>query len=611
MPPTATPAPDIPPALLCAGALVDGLINQGVTDFVLSPGSRSAPLALVLAEREVQQHIRLHVRIDERSAGFFAVGLSRADRGPVAVVCTSGTAVANLWPAVVEANHSGLPLVMLTADRPAELRSVGAPQTINQVGIFADNVRWTADLATPSGATTEQMDWAAAAQSAVRYAQNGPVHLNLPFRPPLVGLVPPVPGSATKAATASSGSESRPAETAEPAVTLPSSGISRGVILVGDLPLAAEQNAQVWRDIGRISAKLHWPIVAEPTANPAVSDNLIQHGPLILGSERFLTEHRPDFVLSVGRFGLSRPVMALARAAGSLWAVNIGGRPGPVDPALSATRQLTAIPDLPEQPDTSIDDADPDRNSPPGLTASPPASDWLADWLAADHRAAAVLESWWSTAEGNDGAQATRVAWPDAASGEDVFVAASWPIRFVDSFVSSLPEVRVVANRGANGIDGLISTAFGYAVGLRPGAESRRGTQRSSRASSVLAIMGDIAFLHDVGALSQIPADLALTILVLDNNGGGIFSQLEQGQPHYARDFDRVFGTPTHQDLGAVATGFGAPAVTIDSVTELADALAQARSAGGCNVIVLRTASRVAEAEQLTAITKAVQATLG
>ena len=591
----------IPPAIVCATALVDTLIGAGVTRYVLSPGSRSAPLALALAEREQQGLISLQVRIDERGAGFFALGLAAADHEPVAVVCTSGTAVANLYPAVVEANHSGLPLIMLTADRPPELRSVGAPQTINQVGIFADNVRWAQDLPTPgTDVTQERNTWQTAALAAVEASHDGPVHLNLPFRPPLVGAVP------KPAIQAAAPASPRP----DPAsVPLPADGVERGVIVVGDLALSPAANEQLWQDLTTISRTRRWPILAEPTANPITDTNLIQHAPLVLRSEGFCAAHAPDFLLSVGRFGLSRPVMALARAAQLHWSVNIGGRPGPLDPALSATRQLDA---LPTAGDPSPDTAGEDQNQ---TTPSGVAGAWLAQWLAADAQATDLVRSWFSSPEADSGAAATLAAWPPAASGETVFVAASWPVRYVDSFVTASSGVRVVANRGANGIDGLVSTAFGLAVGLgsarQRASEVNAGQERPPEAGSMLAIVGDIAFLHDVGALVQVPAHLNLTILVLDNNGGGIFSQLEQGEPAYARDFDRVFGTPTHQDLRRVSAGFGVPTVTVTNVSDLRAALERARATAGCHVVVMKTGSRASEANLLSGITQALQAALG
>ena len=203
-----------PPAVACATSLIDALVEAGVRDFVLSPGSRSAPLALALADREVRGILRLHVRTDERSAGFFALGIARGSERPVAVVCTSGSAVANLHPAVIEADYSAVPLLLLTADRPAELRGVGASQTIKQAEIFGDSVRWFEDVAAPeTGDMDEVADWWNLAVEAAERASNrrGPVHLNLAFRPPLVGDIPaPMMESILAANTAGSTSDSDP-----------------------------------------------------------------------------------------------------------------------------------------------------------------------------------------------------------------------------------------------------------------------------------------------------------------------------------------------------------------------------------------------------------------
>lgn len=554
------------PALACAAAFVDELVRQGVSDFVLSPGSRSAPVALVLAERERRQHLRLHVRIDERSAGFLAVGLSRRSGEPVAVVCTSGTAVGNLLPSVLEASYSPAQLVLVTADRPAEARGCGAPQTVDQVGIFGSAVRWSVDLPAPeSGDATESDAWKAAATRGVAEARSwpGPVHVNAAFRPPLVGSVPEFDSTAGAA------------DVGETATAAPWPGVppERGLLIVGDLPPA---QASLRRQVVDLAAALGWPVIAEPTAGPLDHPNVLRHGPLVLAATGFAGTHTPDLAITVGRFGLTRSVLGVVSGARDHWAVNLNPLCDPPDPARSASVVLPGLP-----------------AAPPREPGRPAADEWLAEWLAADCVIAGVVESSRPDEPEADltgpvaAAEARRSVAPDGL----LFIGPSWPIRFLEADWVSVPGV-VMANRGVNGIDGVVSSGAGAAL-----AHQLLGGDSS------VAVMGDLSFLHDHNGLvwPEGEPEPDLTYVVIDNNGGGLFSQLEQGEPEFARDFERVFGTPHGLDLVAVADAAGLPACLARTVGELRAALANggARCATGRRVVVASVGGRHEENDRL------------
>lgn len=590
-----------------ARCLVAELLHQGVTEAVLAPGSRSAPLAFALLAAADAGRVRLHVRLDERDAGFLALGLAKLSGAPVVVACTSGTAVANLSPAVVEASFSAVPLVVVTADRPLESRGVGSPQTIDQVDFFGRDVRFSADLSSERGAAFEPTGLTDEFEHRIRgtvahaigaavgrdNGRVGPVHVNVGFRLP---LVPP------------------PAQYAQPAEAVPATGPgragpavgvgparqrrqpllgcgtadigevladefarvpTRGVIVAGDLPQTTLRGAQQW--LAELAGACGWPIVAEPSANLAGAPTALRHGVLVLGAPGFLERHRPDLVLSAGLWGLSRPTLGLLRAAHHHLVLDLPGVGRQVcDPTRTAQRVLEAIP-LP----------------PPHPVADP---SWLAAWRSAEAAVAAALAA--EPEAGFTGITAACLTAAAVPAGGLLVTAPSWPVRHLEAFAQLDPTVRVVGNRGANGIDGLVSTAWGAAV-----------SHQASGGGPAFALLGDLAFLHDhngllVGRGETVPE---LTIVVVDNNGGGIFSQLEQGGPAYAGDFERLFGAPHDRDLSAIAGAAGWPTMTVRTAAELTAALAPG-SSSGVRVVVAEVAQRADELADLQARTRAAHA---
>lgn len=535
--------------------LVQALAAHGVRDVVLTPGSRSAPLAYALAEAAVPDGervpdapaLRLHVRVDERSAAFLAIGLARAaavagTARPVAVVTTSGTAVANLHPAVLEAHHAGVPLLLLTADRPHELRGIGANQTTVQAGIFGPAVRLDADVPAPTGLPGEDRDLrhlvsrAVAAALGHRTGDPGPVHLDLAYREPLTPGAEPWPRPARPAGVAPRpvGDAVGPTRSALPGPV---------VVVAGD---GAGPEAR------RLAEAAGWPLLAEPSSGARGGPNALAAYRMLLGVPEL--GGRVGAVVLFGRPTLSRPVtLLLAREDVDLTVVAPTGSGWP-DAGRSATRVLTGVPAA-------------------WLTAPRDDPAWLRTWQEADAAARAAIDAVLDADSAPTGPR-TRSTPPltgpravravaEACADDDVLVVGSSnPVRDLD-LVARWPEPPVVlANRGLAGIDGMVSTASGVALGL----PRRR----------VRALVGDLTFLHDVGGLlrptTEEPVDLQ--VVVLNDAGGSIFATLEHGAPERARTFERVFGTPHTADLAALCAGYGVRHVRVSDGPALATALA-------------------------------------
>ena len=546
------------PSTACAEVIVDELVRHGVRDAVLCPGSRSAPLAFALHAADRAGRLRLHVRVDERSAAFVALGLAKGSGRPVPVVTTSGTAVANLHPAVLEASHSGVPMLLLTADRPPELRGTGANQTTQQPGIFGGAVRWQHDLGTPDTRPGQVATWRSAVSRAVvaasgaRGEQPGPVHLNLPFREPLVpgegpDVTEPLDGRPDGGPwTAVTGeSQVRRALSVAP---VPDDD-RRTLMVVGDLPLG---DVDWGKAAAELAASRGWPVVAEPSSGAARSLAL-PHGTLLLSAQGWMASHRPERVVVVGRVTLARPVSRLLADVDLV--VDLVVPPGPwPDPAGRARSVLPLESLLVES----------------RRTEAATHAEWLASWAAASARVASavaepIADSWPS---GVAVARALTGALPSAAQ---VFVGSSNPVR--DLEIAGLPGPRVVASRGLAGIDGCLSTASGLALaGDRP----------------TYALVGDLTFLHDVGGLVVGPPELQpdLTLVVVNDDGGGIFTLLEPGAPQHAGGFERVFGTPHGADLAALSRGAGARYTCVSTPDELAEQVRPAPS--GLHVVEVR-----------------------
>ncbi|MCZ2823568.1 MULTISPECIES: 2-succinyl-5-enolpyruvyl-6-hydroxy-3-cyclohexene-1-carboxylic-acid synthase [unclassified Modestobacter] len=580
------------PATAFARVLVDELVRGGVTDAVLAPGSRSAPVALALADAETAGRLRLHVRIDERTAAFLALGLAKASGRPVPVLTTSGTATAHLHAAVLEAHESGVPLLALTADRPPELRATGANQTIDQVGLYGGAVRWALDVGVPEPGrdVAQNRYWRSLVAKALLVARGelsgdpGPVHLNLALREP---LMPDDSGTGQPPALPSGDLAGRPdgapwtvsagdgVRTATLTGGAPAEG-GRTLLVAGDAPSAIGRAAAVVAD------QRGWPVLAEPSSGAWGASGALRGSALLLGAADWLAAHRPDRVVVVGRPTLSRPVNALLGDP-AVTVETYGPTPRWADPG----RGSAVVGSAQLDPALALRD--------PGSRAG---GEWAGQWTQAARQVGAAVDAELDAPTG--GLTAARLARDLVAAlpaGALLVLGSSTPVRDVDRVAVPRPGLTVLANRGVAGIDGTISTAVGAAL-----------AHQGAGGGPAFALMGDLTFLHDLTGLLPGAGEPRpdLTVVVPDNDGGGIFAQLEPGQPQYAASYRRVFGTPHGRDLVAVARSLGWAATAVSDPAQLVAAL----GAGGPRVVVVRT-DAAAEAALATRLRAAAVTALG
>lgn len=505
-----------------ARVIVRQIIEAGITDAVISPGSRNAPLSLALIAAQERKLIKLHIRIDERTAAFYALGLSKATNRPVPVICTSGTAVANYHPAVLEASHSNISLFVITADRPAALRRTGANQTTEQARIFGKAVRYFADV---SGA-------AYSLELPLNSLQSGPVHINMQFEEPLLadsdttwldGLTvsPPRIFNRKKSGTLASKS-------------------TRGLLVIGH-----DRGGISAEDVKKFADQLRWPILSE---DPLTFANSSAHASLFLNSTVIAKDLAPDTVIVIGRTTLSRSVNMLINSARAKFVID--PRIATVDTDRLAEKKFTELPELYTAP------ADPE---------------WLAKWAKYSQRTAKVVNEISTWSEPLIAREISQHL-PDQST---LFIASSRPIRDIEAFGAPRSGIKTFANRGLAGIDGNISTALGIATVHK----------------STFAVLGDLAFLHDLTGLIH-REDINLRIFVVNNDGGGIFSTLPQ---RGVAGFEQVFGTPHGLDPAVIAAAMGVDAKTISSVDQLRQELA--KPVAGISVVVCKVPDREANAD--------------
>ena len=526
-----------------ARVIVDELARGGLTDVVLCPGSRSAPFAFAL---DAEPRIRLHVHPDERSAAFVALGIAHVTGRPAAVVVTSGSAVANLHPAVVEADAASVPLLLLTADRPPELRETGADQTIRQVGLFGGAVRWAVDLGVAEDRPDAVATWRASAARALAEAVGlngapGPVQLNVPFREPTVpatddGRTVGVPFT-TPLDTGAGAGVGRPSVAVERAVrrlddtavaTLATrfAAVERGLIVVG----SGAQDHATADAVAALARATGWPILAEGHTAARHRDGALAAWPHLVEHDGFRDRHRPELVLRLGRATLTRALVRLIATATTELVLDPYGRWW--DPARTMSELLVADP-----VDTLTRIAD--------TLAMPTSSVWGDGWRAADTAVAAALGAHLDGGGGHDGARVVRDVVADAPLGAHMVVASSMAIRHVDRHTPRRDDLVWHANRGTAGIDGNVSTALGVAIAAA-----------ATNGAPVIAIVGDLALLHDTNAwlLDAAVERLDLTVVVLDDDGGTIFDLLPPGGFPAQR---RLFATPHGRDLAHLAALHG------------------------------------------------------
>jgi 2-succinyl-5-enolpyruvyl-6-hydroxy-3-cyclohexene-1-carboxylate synthase len=528
-----TPATD---TYVLLRALVDELARCGMRMACTSPGSRCAPLVLSLAREE---RLACHSHIDERCAGFFALGAAKASGLPVAVACTSGTAAAELLPAAIEAHEARVPLLLLTADRPPELREVGAGQAIDQLKLYGDAAKWFFEVGTHE-ASPARLRWirtlACRAYWTALEGRPGAVHLNFPLREPLVTDEPPppdetgrpdgrpyvlrtpiVPRGAPESASTNAQAESLSA------LRELLYGAQRGVVVAG----RHERETPLGIAAAAFCGALGWPLLADPLSGARRGAAAVAHYDALLRENSFAASHRPDFVLRIGDLPVSKPLRTwlagledtrqVALDPEGAWQdpASVLGDSLALEPAAALAELTAATTGAPAL--GSLDGAhNPDH---PPLQAADP--DWLASWRGADERAAAAILG---VLHGDGLDEPSVAAELGVLLSEEatLFAASSMPVRDVETFwpVRHDPP-RVLCNRGANGIDGTVSSAFGAAA---------------AGEGPVVLLIGDVALAHDVGGLlAATRLGLKLTIVLLDNDGGGIFDFLPVSRTPMAR----------------------------------------------------------------------------
>lgn len=579
-------------ALAHAAAICDGLAAAGIRHLVFCPGSRSAPAALAaMAHPDLQ----LWRHLDERSAAFFALGIAKATRQPVALLSTSGTAAANFFPAVIEAKYARVPLVVLTADRPHELREVGAPQAIDQVHLFGRHVKAAFDLPLPEdsdGIRRVVRVTAVRAAALAAAVPGGPVHLNLPFREPLVpaGGEPAVASVLNQAFSCAG----RAPEVVTGAPTLSEEQIGaiaswlqpgrRGIIVCGPqddpaLPKAASELARV----------LAFPILADPLSGLRCGEHdrtlIIDAYDVLLRIPEWVELMRPEMIIRFGAMPTSKAYRQYLEYGESKkertmhLVVDPGGQW--LDPTYLATHIIHADPvdfcrRLVHRLEAAAFDgerSEADVNT-SGTGQPEIVSAWCRRWLVANRKARQVMEEEMARlAEPFEGAVFPLLN-DILPSDATLFVGNSMPVRDLDAFFSGRDRaLRILGNRGANGIDGLTSTALGAAA----------GTQRP-----VVLVIGDLSFYHDLnGLLAARQYALDLVVILIHNDGGGIFSFLPQAT--LEDSFEPLFGTPHGLDFAPVVAMYGGHYERIERLAHLRDAVRQALAAGGLHVLELRS----------------------
>ncbi len=509
------------------------LIKNGVTDVVLSPGSRNAPLSIALYSAEQNGLLKLHVRIDERSAAFFALGIAKATARPVAIVCTSGTAVANYHPAVLEAHHSQVPVLVITADRPERLRQTGANQTTLQAKIYGEATPFALDISDPDYDLSD----------AFEALLHGPIHINVQFDEPLLPddegrwLLEVVPGE--------------PAKPALPKVRELKISESRGVIVVGH-----DRGGLDVRSIIHFAEAVGWPLIAE---DPLSFDQAVPFASLFLTSKKIRDALLPEVAIVIGRTTLSRSINALVKSAKR--EIVIDPRVAMIDINRNADQIFLTLPRV-----SRINEIDPM---------------WIADWKMYSDATSELMDSIPSWSEASI-ARTLATLLPDEST---LFISSSRPIRDVEGFATPRANIETFANRGLAGIDGNISTALGIA----------------SQRSSTVAILGDLSFLHDMTGLIG-AGDINLRILVINNDGGGIFSTLPQ---HNAHGFEKIFGTAHGLDPALIAASMGIPSKTIASIDELEEEMLS--PVVGLSVVVASVPSRDANAKIILEVYQSIE----
>lgn len=568
-------------AFAYVGAFVDELARAGVRHVCIAPGSRSTPLALTIA---THPRLRTWMHVDERSAGFFALGLARALGEPVALLCTSGTAAANFLPAVVEAHSACIPLLVLTADRPPELRDVGAAQTIDQNRLFGAHAKWFVEVALPDESPPLLRYARILAARAAAFAAAtpaGPVHLNFPFREPLVPvpIAPPFElapddvlawqgraGGAPWVTVTDAPACLRAMDVRRLATQLREA--RRPLIVCGPQPDGA-----LAAPLGALALAVGAPLLADPLSQLRWGAHeraaVIDRYDAALRHDATAASLVPDFMLRIGGVPTSKTLLEYLRRHASVPLVVVDAARWP-DPTLLATEVVHTEPRLLCEQLVGLL-----RDAPAGGEAG---AAWLAEWRRVNDTTGAALERYTCALDEPFEGRALADVVASLPAGATLFVSSSMPVRDLDAFgAGDARAIRVLANRGANGIDGVVSSALGAAAAAR-----------ETGGGPLVLVIGDLALYHDMnGLLAAKLHGLDATVVVLNNDGGGIFSFLPQAAD--ATHFERLFGTPHGLEFEPVAALYGAHYHRAHDGPTLRDGVEAGIAGRGLHIVELRT----------------------
>ena len=561
------------------GAFVDELARSGVAHVCLCPGSRSTPLALLLRNHPA---IRVWTHLDERSAGFFALGMAKALRAPVAVLSTSGTAAVNFAPAVIEAYYARVPLLVLTADRPPELRDVGANQTIDQIRLYGSHVKWSVEMMLPE-VTPEALRYARAvacrAAATARSDAAGPVHINFPFREPLIpaggalplgrdGAFAPVDEGAPAIGVSQAPRRPDPADLAPLATELRAA--SRGLIICGP-----QDDPEFPQAVARLAEELSFPLLADPLSQVRCGPH---HGPLVIDSyDAFLRDEAtaaalaPEVVLRFGATPVSKALLLyLQRHAGCRQIVIDSGDRW-IDPALTASDMLYADPRSFCQALLAALQSSRPRSERQTI------SQWASRWQRTARQAGDALRRRLADEPGLSEPGVFAELAELLPAGATLFAGNSMPVRDLDTCLPGAPRpIRFLANRGASGIDGVVSTALGVSA---------------ATTDPLVLVIGDLSFYHDMnGLLAAGRHHLSATIVLLNNDGGGIFSFLPQADE--SEHFEELFGTPHGLDFRPAAELYGLTYRLVEGRDDLRAALRGSIGSPGVSLVEVRSDRR-------------------
>jgi 2-succinyl-5-enolpyruvyl-6-hydroxy-3-cyclohexene-1-carboxylate synthase len=542
-------------------AIVSELVFTGVTDVVVSPGSRSTPMAMIMAEHP---DLKVHIHVDERSAAFFALGIAKALNKPVAILCTSGTAAANYFPAIVEARYARVPLIVLTADRPHELREVGAPQAIDQIHLYGSHVKWFSEMALPEK-SNDIIRYArtvcARAVSIATSAPSGPVHLNFPFREP---LIPKLDDELFQLQERPNGfvkvqngdliiSDEQFKEIAERLTQY-----GKGIIVcgnIGDIDFAEA--------VTGLAEKLKFPIIADPLSQLRSGshslENIIDTYDTFLRNEDAKAFLKPDVIIRFGAMPISKALTIFLKENGNAEQFVVDGGGGWRDPSSLSSHMIFCNESLFCKKIVSL--------------AEEKSSDqFLTNWKKINDLTKKTMTSLRDITELSEGRLFYQLAemLPDDAT---LFVGNSMPIRDLDSFfLNNNKAFKIMANRGANGIDGTVSTALGAAV----------------YSKLLYLVLGDLTFFHDLnGLIAAKLYNIDINIILVNNNGGGIFSFLPQSE--HPKHFERLFGTPLDLEFEHAVKMFNGEFTKIQNWDHLESEMMKETRSAGINVYELGT----------------------